>query len=132
MKWNAFINLFKSIYVSTFYDRFCANIFRHCALCIMPGSLLIADTVDVHSFSVWDEGIPLVGRGGVSERWLECVCTAKAMLCFKASEGRLKYFFQFMNEVKKTMQELELCPKDTDAPTDNIYMVYSEKINKGS
>jgi hypothetical protein len=27
--------------------------------------------------------------------------------------------------------KLELCPKDTDAPTDNIYMVYSEKINKG-
>jgi hypothetical protein len=28
-------------------------------------------------------------------------------------------------------RKLELCPKDTDAPTDNIYMVYSEKINKG-
>jgi hypothetical protein len=27
--------------------------------------------------------------------------------------------------------KLELCPKDTDAPTDNLYMVYSEKINKG-
>jgi hypothetical protein len=32
---------------------------------------------------------------------------------------------------KKNTKKLELCPKDTDAPTDNIYMVYSEKINKG-
>jgi hypothetical protein len=29
------------------------------------------------------------------------------------------------------IKQQELCPKDTDVPTDNIYMVYSEKVNKG-
>jgi hypothetical protein len=31
----------------------------------------------------------------------------------------------------RAIVKLELCPKETNAPTDNIYMVYSEKINKG-
>jgi hypothetical protein len=39
----------------------------------------------------------------------------------------LPYLLKMSNQA-----ELELCPKDTDAPTDNIYMVYGEKINKGS
>jgi hypothetical protein len=37
----------------------------------------------------------------------------------------------FFTQLCKIAQKLELCSKDTDAPIDNIYMVYSEKINKG-
>jgi hypothetical protein len=40
------------------------------------------------------------------------------------------YYIHFEG-IYRIRNELELCPKDTDAPTDNIYMVYSKKINKG-
>jgi hypothetical protein len=42
-----------------------------------------------------------------------------------------KGHFEWKTRSQELKIELELCPKDTDAPTDNIYMVYNEKINKG-
>jgi hypothetical protein len=56
----------------------------------MPGSLLIADTIDVHSLTGLGKGDSTGWEGGgVSERWLSCGCSAKEMLCFNTSEGRL-------------------------------------------
>jgi hypothetical protein len=39
------------------------------------------------------------------------------------------HHFYTLGEMAQT--NLELFPKDTDAPTDNINMIYSEKVNKG-
>jgi hypothetical protein len=68
MKWNAFIylNLYIIIiykFTTAFVQIFSGTVISIIASWIMPGSLLIADTVDVHSFTGLGIGDSTDGQG---------------------------------------------------------------------